>query len=473
MPWNCRRQGPQQRRYQGLAPDARYISAEFLNRANISGLSELDVLDALNVCLTNGAEVINMPWSYTTDSIIDSETGEAPITALMADYICYASNILCVAYVNELADPTIPTAPGSARNVITVGGLDQNLEEAWNGDNYGPTLDGRCKPDILGGIATNCTTPFWKWRMGFPVEMGFEGNSFAGPFVTGATVQMLDYAKHHGLNHDHRLLKAILMNSGVTALNDDGSAWTNSPAVPLDNQQGTGILNLQRVYAMYSAGQQPTGGVAVPGFDFNTVTGNAAHGLDVLGTATNGIVSYLLGSPATNSADLDVTLAWDRHTYWSDVNGDGQIDAGDTFYVDTNNDAQNILNLVLYRNGVAVTQSISALDTIQHLHLTNLTPGAYQLNIERLNTPNTVNNEAYGLGLALECAPDEYTSHSGLRRRKSGRRKHRHSSISTRKRTSGKFPDSKRHQPGGCLEPASQRALDPNRFEHLSSTNSD
>jgi hypothetical protein len=380
----------------GMAPDARYISAEFLNRANLPNLPELDVLDAANVCLTNGAEVINMPWSYSTGSLTDSETGEAPITDLMADYLAYASNIVCVAYVNELTDPTIPTAPGAARNVITVGGLAQDLEHAWISDDYGPTLDGRCKPDILGDLATNCIAPYWDWREGFPDAIGFDGNSFAGPFVTGAAVQMIDYAKHHGRNRDHRLIKAILMNSGVTALDDNGSPWTNSPTVPLDAQQGTGILNLQRVYAMYSAGQQPTGAVAVPGFDFTTIYGTNAPGVNILGS-TNGVVSYQLGSPATATADLDVTLAWDRHTFWEDVNGDGQIDAGDTFYVDANTDAQNILDLVLYCNGVAVAQSISALDTIQHLHLTNLTPGAYELSVQRLFVPNSGNSEAYGL----------------------------------------------------------------------------
>jgi hypothetical protein len=163
----------------------------------------------------------------------------------------------------------------------------------------------------------------------------------------------------------------------------------------MDYQQGTGILNMQRVYAMYSAGQQRTGPAAVPGFDFATVYGTNATGV-TLGSS-NGVVSYLLGSPASATADLDVTLAWDRHTYWTDVNGDGQIDAGDTFYVNTNTDAQSILNLVLYRNGVVVAQSISAIDTIQHLHLTNLTSGAYQLNVTRQYVPTAGTNESYGL----------------------------------------------------------------------------
>ena len=380
----------------GLAPDARYVNSEFINRANVPGLPLLNVIDAANVLLTNGAEVINMPWSWWTSSVTDSETGEAPITALMADYLAYASNSVVVAYVNELTSPTIPTAPGSARNVITVGGLDTTLTEAWSSDNYGPTLDGRCKPDLLGDGATNCIAPNWAWRSGMPAAYGFWGNSFAGPFVTGAAVQMLGYAKKNGLNRDHRLIKAMIMNSGVTALNDLGEPWSNSETSPLDAQQGTGILNLQRVYAMYSAGQQPTGPVAVPGFDSAAVFGTNTPGLNLLGS-TNGVGSYRLGSPATASADLDITLAWDRHTFWDDVNGNGRIDAADTFFVNTNTDAQNNLDLVLFRNGVAVAQSRSVLDTIEHLHLTGLAPGAYELHVERLAVPNSGKSETYGL----------------------------------------------------------------------------
>src|SRR3984957_2220152 len=259
----------------GLAPDARFVPCEFLNRANDPALTEPNILDALNFVVTNGAEVINMPWSYSTGSITLSETGEAPISDLMADYLMYASNIFCVAYDNELTNPTIPTAPGAARNVIPVGGLATDLLHVWSSDNSGPTLDGRCKPDILGGGATNCITPSFQWREGFPVAYGYEGNSFAGPFVTGAAVEMVGYAKQHGLNRDHRLLKPILMTSGVKALDVDGAPWNNSPPAPMDYQQGTGILNLQRVYAMYSAGQQ-RGVAAVPGYDFATVYGTNA-----------------------------------------------------------------------------------------------------------------------------------------------------------------------------------------------------
>jgi hypothetical protein len=297
--------------------------------------------------------------------------------------------------VNELTSPTIPTAPGSARNVITVGGTDSNLINAWRYDNFGPTLDGRYKPDLLGGSATNCIVPSWDWRDGFPAGYGYWGNSFAGPFVAGAAAQMLGYAKKNGLNRDHRLIKAMIMNSGVTAQNDVGMPWSNSVAAPLDQQQGTGILNMRRVYAMYSAGQQPSGAAAVPGYDSTTIYGTNTPGLNLLGS-TNGVVSYRLGSPST-SADLDVTLAWDRHTFWSDLNGNHIIDAADTFYVNSSTDAQGNLDLVLFSNGVVFAQSRSTLDTVEHLHLTGLAPAAYELHVERLYVPNSGTNEIYGL----------------------------------------------------------------------------
>jgi hypothetical protein len=280
--------------------------------------------------------------------------------------------------------------------VITVGGLDTSLTEAWSSDNYGPTLDGRCEPDLLGDAATNCIAPSWDWRDGYPSAYGYWGNSFAGPFVTGAAVQMLGYAKHNGLNQDHRLIKAMIMNSGVTALNDVGAPWFNTETSPLDQQQGTGILNLERVYAMYSAGQQTNGPVKVPGYDCATIYGTNEPGLNLLGS-TNGVVSYRLGSPSTASADLDVTLAWDRHTFWTDANNNGIIDAADTFFVNTNIDAQNNLDLVLFCNGVAVAESRSVIDTVEHLHLTGLAQGAYELHVERLSVPNSGNSETYGL----------------------------------------------------------------------------
>jgi hypothetical protein len=60
-------------------------------------------------------------------------------------------------------------------------------------------------------------------------------------------------------------------------------------------------------------------------------------------------------------------------------------------------DAQDNLDLVLYRDGQVVAQSRSVVDTVEHLDLTGLQPGAYEFKVERLSVPNSGDSEPYGL----------------------------------------------------------------------------
>ena len=374
----------------GLAPDARYVTAEFINRADIPGHPVLDVLDAAGFLVQNGAEVINMSWSWWFGSTTASEQGETSVTNLMADYLSYGLNIVCVPAVNQLSTHIRPTAPGSSRNVITVGGLHDDLVRAWSEQDHGPTLDGRSKPDLIGNDSENAIGLWFGWRFGFPATGFLQGTSFAAPFVTGAVAQMLDYGKHNGENTDHRVIKAIIMNSGQKAADADGSPWSNSPTVPLDDEQGTGILDLARVHAMYAAGQQTPGPVDVPGYDFRTVTGTAARGHE------GGTVLYRLGTPVVSNADMDVTVVWDRHTFWNDANGNSQIDQGDSFFTSPT-DTQDDLDLVVLRDGVEWAASRSSVDNIEHLHITGATLGVYDLRVERLAVPFSGSGEDYAM----------------------------------------------------------------------------
>ena len=381
----------------GLAPDARYVTAEFINRADIPNLPVLHVLDAAGFLVENGAEVINMSWSWWFGSRSDSQSGEGSVTNLMADYLAYGENIVCVAAVNQLPNHDAPTAPGAARNVLTVGGLKNNLIEAWEQQDYGPTIDGRSKPDLLGNDSANAVATNPYWRNGFPAWEGYAGTSFAAPFVTGAVAQMIDFGKHNGQNTDHRVIKAVVMNSAIKALDDDGSPWSNTPTQPLDDQQGTGILDLARVYAMYSAGEQAPESAEVPGYDFAEVT-------STVGPPESGIVVYKLGT-LCNTSGFDITLVWDRHTFWEDVNGNDVIDASD-FFFKSETDQQDNLDLVLYRDGVEVAASRSVVDNIEHIALTNLVPGEYELHVERLPVTDSGDSEEFAIAWYVEGGLD-------------------------------------------------------------------
>ena len=376
----------------GYAPDARYITAEFINRANIPGHPVLHVLDAAGFLVDNGSEVINMSWSFWFGNVADSESGESVITNLMADYMAYGENIVLVPAVNQLPNVR-PTAPGSSRNVITVGGLEDDLQRAWVENDHGPTLDGRSKPDLLGNDSALVPQAWRDWRNGVPAVVAPGGTSAAAPHVTGGAVQLIDYGKTNGESVDQKVIRAVLTSSAVKALDSDGSPWSNAGAAPLDNEQGAGILNMQRAHAIYSAGQWEGPG-HVPSYDLTTVSGATRSPEHRSGGGTR---VYLLGTPDA-LGDLDVTLIFDRHTLWDDVDDDGSISEGDTFFTSPT-DVQDNIDLVLLRDGVEIAASRSLVDTTEHLHLEGLGPGVYELRVERLNVPNSGSSEEIALAI--------------------------------------------------------------------------
>lgn len=373
----------------GLAPDARYVSAEFINRASIPGLQVLDVREAAGFLVDHDVDVINMSWSWWAGSNTSSQSGEGSITNLMADYLSYGLNIVCVPAVNQLGFPT-PTAPGAARNVITVGGLDQSLTRVWEPQDDGPTLDGRAKPELVGNDSADAVAPTSFWRDGFLAVSGFGGTSFAAPFVTGAAAQMIGYAKEHGVSRDHRVIKAIITNSGDPVLRVDGSPWIGNTMAGLDNEQGTGLLSIARIVDMYVAGEQEAGNVTFPGFDLNSIQGSVADG------AGMGIAEYAFGR-LLEPAEIRITLATSRPTFWNDGNGNGTIDESDFFF--TSSDApMEQFELDLFRDDVLVLSSTSVIDSVKHVRLAQAMPGRYVLRVNRVGQPGIgAESEPYAL----------------------------------------------------------------------------
>lgn len=379
----------------GLAPDARYVVAEFLNRSGVPDLEVADVRDAAGFLVEHGAEVINLSWSYWRGEDDASYRGEAELTNLLVDYLAYGKNIVCVPAVNQFADHAWPTAPGSSRNTITVGGLGRDHERVWELQNHGPTPDGRSKPDLLGGTAESTIGLDTRWREGRYVTGDLRGTSYCAPLVTGGVAQMLDFARRTGQNRDHRVIKAVLLAASVPRLRSDGSPWSAPGPLTLDVEQGAGLLDLERVHATYSAGEQRPGRSSVPGYDLGTVTGN----IDDPGADSDprrGRSIHDLGELVDGAASLVATLTWDRHTFWNDRNANGRIDREDTFHLDPEDRLDN-LDLVLLRDGVEIAASRSPVDNTEHLRVSSLLPGRYQLVVERTLRLSSGDGETFGL----------------------------------------------------------------------------
>ncbi len=133
---------------------------------------------------------------------------------------------------------TFPTSYGTvksgfqcAKNVLTVGAIDNSTNLVLPGSSKGPVEDGRIKPEILaGGLSIISTIPG-------NVYTPISGTSMASPTVTGALALLYERYRqlHGGNNPDGALIKALITNSAE----DIG---TTGP----DYACGFGMMNARR-----------------------------------------------------------------------------------------------------------------------------------------------------------------------------------------------------------------------------------
>ncbi|MGA9779388.1 MAG: S8 family serine peptidase [Verrucomicrobiia bacterium] len=240
--------------------------------------------------------------------------------------------------------------PSTCYNGISVGAY------GYPYSSVGPTEDnGRAKPDI--------TAPA-------------DATSFSTPQVTGAAAVLMqtglrgDGGSNTNSASDMRTTKALLLNGAVKPAD-----WTNNPPSPLDPRYGAGILNVFNSYEQLAGGQHgyiaatsvPSGGAhppngapgtigALSGWDFNTNTS---------GTSSDEINHYYFNvtngfGNATFAATA--TLVWNRQQGQTDINN---------------------LNLFLYNaaNSNLVTSSTSLVDNVEHIFVSQLAPGRYDLQV--------------------------------------------------------------------------------------------
>lgn len=294
----------------------------------------------------------------------------------------------------NLADHRI-TTPGEAANVITVGALNRDFTARASFSSYS-SPNAPYKPDIVapgeyinaalsrdvGGAAG--VNDFGRAFLGddFDHQTGpttgrIAGTSFSAPHVAGAAALLCQYRdiNYAGTtNDDHRVLKAVLLNSATTAgiTRGGGGAWaqtfgssTGAPVVinSLDPELGAGMLNVERALRNYSHGE-------VVATDTNSQL-HAFHTTAISSSGTSsqwdretvqsnsltdpGTVDYKLGL-ITRNFTLRMTLTWDQVgavlpnlelKLWSDTVGsedgfDPANPTADTLLLETNNVAENV-----------------------------------------------------------------------------------------------------------------------------------
>jgi len=212
-----------------------------------------------------------------------------------------------------------PLYPAAGANVIGVGVVDSvNTEKLATNlahftlaypehSSFGPTANGRCKPDIVAPgdcLAADSNEPNSYEPMG-------SWSSFSTPIVAGAIGLLVEKAKQDASlssavspEGGNCVIKAILLNSakklpywhkGRLEKDDDHKA-------PLDYIQGAGMLNAVGAYKHLVAGMSRPGNVPTTGWDNN-----------LLDKSENPQNIYKITPAKPADKFITATVVWNKH----------------------------------------------------------------------------------------------------------------------------------------------------------------
>lgn len=213
----------------GTAYGANYLLLRTEDTSSEHNVEEINWLLAAEYADSAGADIINSSLGYTTfDAPSQSYTyedmdGNSSLVTRAADFAAATGMLVVVSAGNDGdKDWRFVSAPADADSVLAVGAVDSLGAKALF-SSFGPTVDGRIKPDVVAqGQQTYVILPNGALARG-------NGTSFSGPVIAGFTAALWQ-ANPYKTNLE---LIGMLKQSGSNA---------SSP----DNNIGYGIPNYSR-----------------------------------------------------------------------------------------------------------------------------------------------------------------------------------------------------------------------------------
>jgi hypothetical protein len=299
--------------------------------------------------------------------------------------------------------------PAAAANVIGVGVIDSvNTEDLATNlahfslaypdhSSLGPTIDRRCKPDIVA--PGNCLAANVNEPNGY--EPTGDWSSFSTPIVAGTIGLLVQKAKQDpalsaALSPEggNCVMKAILMNSatklpywhkGRLEKDDDNQ-------VPLDYIQGAGMLNAVGAYKHLVAGQNKPGDASTTGWDLNQLDENSSLQNIYRITLTDFTEQF-----------INITVTWNKHY-------------NSVYPFESVPEKDSNLRLELWAvdpedssNDYLLDYSDSEIDNVEHIYCrvdSNYTNYEIVLSYSNVDTENQVaGTQRYGLAWNVSDAP--------------------------------------------------------------------
>ncbi len=168
----------------GLATGAEFLLAR-TEVATEPAREEVWWMQAMEWADKNGANIISSSLGYNDMRYNTKDMdGQTSLVARAANLAAAKGILVCNSMGNEGVKNSwkIVITPADADSVLSVGGIDHN-DYHTNFSSYGPTADGRLKPNVCA-YATNCLVASPKKSNKFGYEYT-QGTSFSCPLVAG------------------------------------------------------------------------------------------------------------------------------------------------------------------------------------------------------------------------------------------------------------------------------------------------
>ena len=178
--------------YIGTAPEARYLLFKTENSRGEHRMEELNYAIALEIADSAGVDLVNSSLGYTTFtdssmnySYADLDGRHSP-ASLAIDRAFERGMIIVTSAGNSGADPwKYIGAPADANRAFSIGALDDTDGRAYF-SSFGPTADGRVKPDVSGpGVMVPAVAANGQGLT------GANGTSLSAPLISGLTACLL------------------------------------------------------------------------------------------------------------------------------------------------------------------------------------------------------------------------------------------------------------------------------------------
>lgn len=300
--------------YRGIVPDALVEVFEtnwFIYKQVLAGVRESFDNDVISISWgTDASDAITAWWQRGIDAMAQHQ------------------GVVIAAGCGNGSDDefTSISKPSWGYNVISVGAasglgdfpdfLQYIGPPIMTCSSFGPTDDGRCKPDIIApGI---CLGPSGYSDETYNCEMtAVSYSSFAAPQIAGIAALLIDAIRQNDIAHadDPRVIKALLLNGAnkLIGWHKGNCGPRDDHEVPLDYQQGAGLVNAWNSYRHLIAGRYDPNDLSGPG-DPN----DANHGWDwgwvnFDPNDPDSKRTYYMPEPLEPHSYFKATLCWYRH----------------------------------------------------------------------------------------------------------------------------------------------------------------